>query len=248
MVLTVITINLNDRQGLKNTMESVVSQSFKDFEWIIIDGGSVDGSKELIQEYDDYVDLWRSEPDKGIYDAMNKGIGYATGRYLLFLNSGDVFAAADCLQNVVGQLKDKDFYVGYELSEKGRRGIKSTRKLYIDYFLTTDSLPHQATFIKRETLIKYGLYNPDMTIVSDWWFCFQALVTGDAAIEIIDADICCHDLQGISHTRIDIASQERVQLLDSVKLPVMPWLFHSICKLNSRLIPVKMKLYSLVHK
>ena len=247
MTLTIITINLNNKTGLENTIKSVVSQSFNNFEWIIIDGNSDDGSKEIIQNYRKYITIWKSEPDNGIYDAMNKGIKYATGQYLLFLNSGDILTSADCLQKIIPMLKEKDFYVGYELSENGRRGIKSTARLYLDYFLIVASLPHQSTFIKRETMVKYGLYNSNLTIVSDWWFSFKALVTGNATIEIIDMDVCYHDLQGISHTRIDIASQERIELLDAIKLPIIPCLFYNIYKFNHWLIPIKVKSYSFFH-
>ena len=89
MKLSIITINYNNRDGLQKTIESVVSQSFKDFEWIVIDGGSNDGSRELIERYAESISYWVSEPDKGIYNAMNKGIKASNGDYLLFLNSGD---------------------------------------------------------------------------------------------------------------------------------------------------------------
>ena len=89
MKLSIITINLNNRDGLQKTIDSVVSQTFRDFEWIVIDGGSTDGSKELIEQYADHFSYWVSEPDKGIYNAMNKGIKVAKGEYLQFLNSGD---------------------------------------------------------------------------------------------------------------------------------------------------------------
>ena len=89
MKLSIITINYNNRDGLQKTIDSVVSQTYKNFEWIIIDGGSTDGSKELIEQYQDHCAYWCSEPDKGIYNAMNKGIEKAIGDYSLFLNSGD---------------------------------------------------------------------------------------------------------------------------------------------------------------
>ncbi len=91
MKLSIITVNLNNKDGLQKTIDSVISQTFKDFEWIVIDGGSTDGSKELIEKYSDYISYWVSEPDKGIYNAMNKGIKVAKGDYLEFLNSGDIF-------------------------------------------------------------------------------------------------------------------------------------------------------------
>lgn len=79
MKLSIITINYNNREGLKKTIESVLSQTFTDYEYIIIDGGSTDGSRELIEQYQSHLSFWCSEPDKGIYNAMNKGIAKARG-------------------------------------------------------------------------------------------------------------------------------------------------------------------------
>ena len=88
MKLSIITVNLNNRDGLQRTIDSVVSQTFTDYEWIVIDGGSTDGSRELIGQHQDRFAYWCSEPDKGIYNAMNKGIAHAKGEWLQFLNSG----------------------------------------------------------------------------------------------------------------------------------------------------------------
>ena len=88
MILSIITINL---EGLKRTYESIVHQTFTDYEWIVIDGGSTDGSHEFIEEHEEKCSYWCSEPDKGIFNAMNKGVLHANGQYCLFLNSGDHF-------------------------------------------------------------------------------------------------------------------------------------------------------------
>lgn len=90
MKLSIITVNLNNRDGLKRPIDSVVSQTFTNYEWIVIDGGSTDGSRELIEQYSNHFAYWCNEPDKGIYNAMNKGIAHAKGEWLQFLNSGDV--------------------------------------------------------------------------------------------------------------------------------------------------------------
>jgi len=88
-ILSIITVNLNDVEGLKKTMTSVLEQTWQEFEYIVIDGGSTDGSKEYIESFSDKISVWVSEPDAGIYNGMNKGIKVANGEYLLFLNSGD---------------------------------------------------------------------------------------------------------------------------------------------------------------
>ena len=98
--LSIITINYNNLAGLQKTFESVFNQTFQDFEYIVIDGGSTDGSKELIEQYHDKIDYWVSEPDSGIYNAMNKGIVRANGEYLQFLNSGDSLLGENILKNV----------------------------------------------------------------------------------------------------------------------------------------------------
>ena len=112
MKLSVITINFNNRDGLRKTIESVVNQTFKDFEYIIIDGGSTDGSVDVIKEYADRIDYWVSEPDKGIYNAMNKGIDVAKGEYCIFMNSGDCFYVNDVYENVFRELDGVDIIIG----------------------------------------------------------------------------------------------------------------------------------------
>ena len=84
MKLSIITINYNNKAGLQRTIDSVICQTCKDFEWIVIDGGSTDGSKQLIEQYQSHFAYWCSEPDNGVYHAMNKGITHAKGEYLLF--------------------------------------------------------------------------------------------------------------------------------------------------------------------
>lgn len=108
MKLSIITVKLNNRDGLKRTIDSVVSQTFTDYEWIVIDGGSTDGSRELIEQYQDHFAYWCSEPDKGIYNAMNKGIAHAKGEWLQFLNSGDVLYSNNTLASVFSSKYDAD--------------------------------------------------------------------------------------------------------------------------------------------
>ena len=111
--LSIITVNLNNLEGLKRTYESVVCQTFTDYEWIVIDGGSTDGSREFIEQHQDKFAYWCSEPDKGIYNAMNKGIMRAKGEYLNFMNSGDCFASNDTLIRVLVDERNEDIIYGY---------------------------------------------------------------------------------------------------------------------------------------
>ena len=122
-MITIITINLNNKNGLKRTIESVINQTYRDkMQYIIIDGDSNDGSKEIINQYKDNIDYWVSEKDNGLYNAMNKGIQAATNDYCLFLNSGDYLSENNVIQTIYDSL-DADIVYGdeYKLKTNGTR-------------------------------------------------------------------------------------------------------------------------------
>lgn len=112
MFFSIITINYNDKSGLRRTIESVASQTYVDYEYIIIDGGSTDGSVDVIKEFASDIDCWVSEKDRGIYHAMNKGVLQAHGDYCLFLNSGDAFYDKSVLEHIAEKGLKEDIIVG----------------------------------------------------------------------------------------------------------------------------------------
>lgn len=120
MKLSIITINRNNCAGLSRTMDSVIRQTCKDFEWILIDGASTDGSVDLIRQNKQHITYWVSEPDKGIYNAMNKGLQQAHGEYCLFLNSGDWLAQNSTIAEVLPILSG-DIFVARSLYHNGQR-------------------------------------------------------------------------------------------------------------------------------
>ncbi len=180
MTLSIITINYNNHDGLQRTIDSVVGQSFTDYEWIVIDGGSKDGSRELIERYADHFAYWCSESDKGIYNAMNKGLEKANGDWFLFLNSGDWLYGNDILQKVFSEPNEADILYGdvmYHWPDK--RGTELERKpdrLSL-YFFYSDTLCHQATFYKKGIFDTHR-YNEDLRICSDWALYIQLLQEG----------------------------------------------------------------------
>lgn len=180
MKLSIITINYNNCDGLKRTIDSVVSQTFTDYEWIIIDGGSNDGSRELIEQYQEHFTYWISEPDNGIYNAMNKGIEKANGDWMLFLNSGDWLFGNDTLKKVFSKSYDADILYGdvmYHWPDK--RGTELERKpdrLSL-YFFYSDTLCHQATFYRKEIFNSHK-YNEAFRICSDWALYIQLMIEG----------------------------------------------------------------------
>ena len=210
--LSVITINLNNAKGLVKTIKSVIEQTYLDYEYIIIDGGSSDNSIDIINEYKDKFSYSVSEPDSGIYQAMNKGIQHAGGEYCFFLNSGDQFASGDVLKNIFNENSDADVIFGRLIicnkdnSIIGRTKGKSDISL-IDVYDHT--LKHQASFIKRELFNKYGLYNESLRIISDWEFFMKSVGLGDASVKYIDIDIAFFDNDGISHNSPELCISER---------------------------------------
>lgn len=171
MKLSIITINLNNADDLKKTIQSVIEQSWTEFEFLVIDGGSVDGSKEIILEYADRIHYWVSEKDKGVFNAMNKGIDHSSGEYLLMLNSGDVLYNKEILHKVfVENSISEDIIYGDVLRESKGSIIDTSyfpQSLTFQFF-RNGSLSHQGTFINRKIHTRLGLYDEALKFSSDW--------------------------------------------------------------------------------
>ena len=200
MRYSIITVNFNNKDGLRQTIESIVSQTYRDFEYIVIDGGSTDGSVDVLKEYDRQIDYWVSEPDSGIYNGMNKGIAKAHGDYLNFMNSGDRFYDEDGLQRLSRKGLTSDLIVGRDYhynaeTQKGFATILPPRISMLTFFIQT--LPHQSTFFRRE-LFKDCTYDESLRIVSDMKFYIQKLCIEGCGIELIDDIICRREPDGIS--------------------------------------------------
>ena len=199
--LSIITINYNDAKGLKLTMDSVLGQTNQEFEYVVVDGASKDDSVAVIQSYNANNINWISEPDSGIYNAMNKGIERATGNYLLFLNSGDVFYDEKVLEDVFQYLDGTHSFVAGNLYYKKLNGTEIIRKhpekLTFGY-LAAKTVSHPSTFIKKDMFDLYGSYNEENKIVSDWEFFFKALALNGASFLSVDRIITNFDMNGIS--------------------------------------------------
>lgn len=208
MKLSIITVNLNNREGLRKTIDSVVGQTFRDFEWIVIDGGSTDGSRELIERYADHFAYWVSEPDKGIYNAMNKGIRVAQGEYLQFLNSGDRLVDERTLERCFAHEFTADIVYGdlYIANHEDIEELRYTEELSLRYFLH-GTICHNSTFIKRNLLVDEP-YDENLRIVADWKS-FLLQVIENRRFEHIDEFIIYYDANGISTHEYEISRQER---------------------------------------
>ncbi|MGC3976976.1 MAG: glycosyltransferase family 2 protein [Paludibacteraceae bacterium] len=222
--ISVITINYNNALGLEKTMQSVLAQNFDDYEYIVIDGASTDGSIEIIRKLELQVTYWISEPDSGIYNAMNKGIKKASGDFLLFLNSGDFFTDNEVLSDFVKVVKPQTELCSGNLWLSGRNGEE--QKLTPPAELTLHNciekgLLHPATFIRRDLFHKYGLYNEQNRIVSDWEFFLLVGGLHSVNYQSIDRDIARFDTDGISSLNQVLLRKETKEVLDKlIPLPI----------------------------
>ena len=259
MKYTLITINYNNAKGLRKTLDSVASQTFRDFEHIIVDGGSTDDSVEIIRQYADSEDirlegdkairqensnadniasspnylitlpsiLWISEPDKGIYNAMNKGIEIALGKrivnsfnrselvedknkgihlangtYVLFLNSGDALAETTTLQQMVDCNLSADIcYFDAEFTYNGKSHVQRTYpdQLSLRFFLR-DSLCHQAILYRLDTLCKLGGYDEQYKLIGDWALNVKAIILNNCSVQHYSLITTYYEIGGLSWT------------------------------------------------
>ena len=250
MKLSIITINYNNAEGLRKTLASVASQTYADIEHIIVDGGSTDGSVEVIRQYADNEAIrtenskadnlassphhlitsspitWISEKDRGVYDAQNKGIRLAHGEYCYFLNAGDTFCADDVLErmfspnSLIASSPNRlpDILYGNEIIVDGNgqrigiaRGVENPS--FVDLY--NSCMKHQASFIRRSLFDKYGMYDADMRICSDFdWFFRVIAFHDDVTLQYKDVNIAYFENTGLSYHSPELCAKERQQILD----------------------------------
>ena len=228
--LSIITINFNNLEGLKRTVESVIQQTWQDFEYIIIDGGSTDGSAEYIREMQQHFDYWVSERDKGIYNAMNKGIKVARGDYIFFVNSGDTLVSNDCLEIAVAEanlkVMNRIYYGGGYLTRNGvvDREITVPEIVTLSQFYFS-SVPHSAmSFICRQLLLKHNLYDESVKYCSDWLFFLDRFIEGVPYIKIRNTKLGVFEADGASYSpeamreRFTLLQERKHLFLDSIEL------------------------------
>jgi glycosyltransferase involved in cell wall biosynthesis len=218
--ISIITVNYNNKKGLERTLSSVKNQKFRDFEHIIIDAASTDGSVDVIKSYQSHLSYWVSEPDRGIYHGMNKGIAQAGGKYLLFLNSGDYLIDDKALQIKFEGL-EYDILFGYHTTVTSNQEFKTItyhdRKIDLGFFVTS-TLPHSSTFIKKSLFDKLGTYDESFKICADWVFFFKAVIYNGATVSRIERPVGVFELGGVS-TRSDnkeLVKEERERFLKTI--------------------------------
>ena len=281
MKLSIITINYNNAEGLSKTLASVASQTYANIEHIIVDGGSTDGSVEVIEAYASDVAriasscgpaggdgcyaaveghdstpangaqplatqdttsptatqphkvTWISEPDKGIYNAMNKGIRMATSEYIQILNSGDILFDSNVTKRMIERLDqinsqgEENVGILYgNMIKVNAQGKVVGKSGYTEYSLRqfySSTLNHDCAYIRKDLFEEYGLYDENLKIVSDWKWYLQVIGLGKVKPEYVDIDVTIFDDGGISETNLTLRNAERRKVLEEVMPPAVLW-------------------------
>lgn len=247
MKLSIITINRNNDSGLRQTMQSVLSQTCTDFEYVIVDGASTDKSVEVIHSFAPQPDMninglqvrWLSEPDTGIYNAMNKGVHMSKGEYLLFLNSGDWLYRNDVVRNILSIFDGTDIIQGNIVVVKDdveiiQRGYGRSELSMVDVY--NNQFLHQATFTRRACFEQYGYFDETYRINGDTVFYAKCLGFGNASFKYVDLNIAFFDTNGISadpqRKWVKIREQEDCRYEEMFPERMRKWLRNSNNKTN----------------
>lgn len=211
-LITIVTVSYNAVTTIEQTILSVINQTYPNIEYIVIDGGSTDGTVDIIKKYADKIAYWVSEPDKGLYNAMNKGVEHSTGEWLNFMNAGDIFMTKNVLSDIFNDEMGADIISGIAVtSYRYWKPVKETR-LGLLFFLK-DSINHQSTFIRRTLLLSHP-YDEKLKIASDQKFFFESLIIHDASYKDIGIEVCKCDNPGIS-ANIELSMRERYESIFS---------------------------------
>lgn len=199
--ISIITVVFNGIESLETTILSVINQMYDNIEYIIIDGGSIDGTQDVIKKYEKKISYWVSERDKGIYDAMNKGIAVATGDYIIFMNAGDRFHSFNIIKNIFIENINDDIIYGNTLLDTDGEIRLSIAKGFekIKYGMP---FCHQSVFVKLSLMKKHN-FSLEYKLASDYNF-FMSLYKNKVSFKKIDEIISIYDNCGASMSLLTI--------------------------------------------
>ncbi|WP_434037642.1 glycosyltransferase family 2 protein [Formosa sp. 4Alg 33] len=217
MIISIITVSYNAEKTILKTIESVANQSYQHIEFIIIDGGSTDSTLDIINSNKSNIDIVVSEPDKGIYDAMNKGIKRATGEWILFLGADDVLHSKDTLTTCSSQLSSRfDLIYGEVVKVPSQIRYDGTFNLFK---LIYRNICHQGIFFNKTIFDKLGLYNQKHRINADWEFNIRAFQDPSVKIKFIPVLVSDFFEEGASGHQVDEAYEiRRKELLKTMPI------------------------------
>lgn len=205
-LISIVTVSYNAVTTIEQTIQAVINQTYKNIEYIIIDGGSTDGTLDIIKKYKDKISYWVSEPDKGIYDAMNKGIKVATGEWINFMNAGDSFYDNKTLERTFNQYYTDNTKVIYgDMIENNGGKSRLIRAKSLSVFTSDLPFCHQSSFLKNGS----GYYDTDLRIAADYKL-FRIIYSefGEKAFAYVSFPISIFEASGISSLNKDLLRKE----------------------------------------
>lgn len=254
--ITVITVVFNDVANIRNTISSVINQTYKNIEYIIIDGNSKDGTIDIIKEYTDRVSKFVSEPDKGIYDAMNKGLIMASGDYVIFMNSGDIFINEFVLEGVMNGLKGfPDIIYGHTISKYKNGRLRQALSPFFESkaYCPSVGICHQSVFVKT-IKAKDVLFDLSYKVCADHKMLYELYRSGATTYEYKGdiAEIICGEGYSDKHLYLKLNERGRIYGIDKdikFKFFLLKSFFHNWIHSLFRLIePSNFRNYRFRHK
>ena len=233
MIVTIITVCRNHAQELERTIRSVESQTWQEKEYLVIDGASTDDSLDVIKAHEASITRWVSEPDQGIYDAMNKGVKMAQGEWVIFMNAGDTFAEDDTLQRVFGSPQDADVIYGDVIKGELVKKAEAPRNAHRMFYC------HQSAFVRTSCLREFP-FDIRHRMSADFKQVKQLYLSGKRFRQL-DFPVANFDTQGVSNRNRSAGLYDNIQVIretyrlwEQVRLLPRLWITYLICRIRGK--------------
>ena len=233
MIVTIITVCRNHAQELERTIRSVESQTWQEKEYLVIDGASTDDSLDVIKAHEASITRWVSEPDQGIYDAMNKGVKMAQGEWVIFMNAGDTFAGDDTLQRVFGSPQDADVIYGDVIKGELVKKAEAPRNAHRMFYC------HQSAFVRTSCLREFP-FDIRHRMSADFKQVKQLFLSGKRFRQL-DFPMANFDTQGVSNRNRSAGLYDNIQVIretdrlwEQVRLLPRLWITYLICRIRGK--------------
>lgn len=233
MIVTIITVCRNHAQELERTIRSVESQTWQEREYLVIDGASTDDTLDVIKAHEASITRWVSEPDQGIYDAMNKGVRMAQGEWVIFMNAGDTFASDDTLQRVFGSPQNADVIYGDVIKGELVKKAEAPRNAHRMFYC------HQSAFVRTRCLREFP-FDIRHRMSADFKQVKQLYLSGKTFLQL-DFPVANFDTQGVSNKNRSAGLYDNIQVIretDSLweQMKLLPRLYFTylLCKIRGK--------------
>lgn len=224
--ISIATVVYNDQNSIEETIISVINQQYRNIEYIVIDGNSTDGTKDIISKYIDSISIFISEPDKGIYDAINKALSYATGEFIVFLNSGDSFYSLETISTLVTKMDElNSVYYGISIIRESKKIIGRHENYFNSLRLVRENICHQSIFYPK-LIYKEYTYNLNYPAYADW--IYNISIFNKVKFKYLDLIISNHEIGGFSFNYRDQNFYKDISLIIYRELGIQYWFYYKL--------------------